>query len=806
MSEEKIIVDVDIKGNREIDQLDRGLNRVRTTSNKTNSELKRLKDELRQARATMLSSAEGTEEYTKALARASEIQTKMRQTSDAIKGGIRDIGDISKQVGGVVSGLAGGFGALTGAMTLFGVENEDVLKGIQRLQAVMAISQGVATFANSIDSLQDLMTGLKATSAINKTVASTTADATSKAQLWGAQAAANAKVVSTLNKNTEKLVTTQASAKAQEVARVQLTGSINQKLDQMIAHTEAQSASTKKATVATAGFNKTLMTTLATMGLIILAITAVMWAVEKLIKWINRVPKDLEIKLLLNDEALKGLDKVKDRQMRFITDWERAWKTSNQKRLNELNLMAKKEFKIDEDRYNRIQKTLDGWRDFFKAYLKEAEVTAYNEALIKLKAEKWLQLEILKGRQNVIKGSVFSQLIESGKSEGVAKLLTESFVKGELTGAKALTLGLSGLVKKWNEINKEIKQTNEEVKALNKTAFKVTNTGKGLNLFGEFVPEKETPVKLDPNAKDKILTKTKMEAVAFEDVMKQVIKYRTLKLKTDEDWIKVKNQYITQLLIPEINKKALEDSIEGVMKSADETIKRLMSEVIDDSKKYVQAGSFWDFLTPQDFDQERTLQMYGEMAYGLATITDSIVGIYDARLTALDNYYSAEERLIEGSLMSEEEKNRRLSELDEERYRAQKKAFEEQKKWREATVYLDLASGLMGVYSRAVSLQAPPSPFNWIQAGIETTVLLGQSIAQIAAIRAQSISAPSTPSQSVTTPSVVMGPNQTALTTREENLNMIQKSSESQKVSIVKVSEINAVQNRVEVRERDLVF
>ena len=538
------------------------------------------------------------------------------------------------------------------------------------------------------------------------------------------------------------------------------------------------------------------------MALFMGAIALVTIAISKLIEWLNKVPEDLEIKLRLADEATKGLEKFQNRRMRFLTDFRNAEKRNNQTRMEELNKMAKKEFDIDEERFKRINKTLKGWQAFFKEYLKEVQVTAYNEALIKLKAEKWVQLEMLKGQQEAIKRSVFSQLVESGKSEELARLYTEFFVRGRLTGLKALTLGVNGLAKKWNEVNKEMKQAKAEIQTLNKTAFKVTPQGKGLDLFGTFVPEKGTTT---TTTKDKWKERMKIEMAAFEDVMKAVIKHKTYETKPDE-WVKIKNRYVASLLIPEIDKEALKQSIDKVLEESSNIIKEAIANI--KTPKYVQQGNFFDFLIPEDYTIEDTLQMYSEYVYNLASITDSISAIYDTKLDKIQSYYDAEAALIQNSLMSEEQKNLRLAELDKQRYEEQKKVFEQQKKWREATVYLDLASGLMGIYSRAVSLQAPPSPFNWIQAGLESTALIAQSIAQVNAIRSQQLNAPSTSSASsnTATPNIALNPSKTALTSKEERLNMIQKANKDNKTPVVKVSEINDVQDKVKVRDVNSVY
>ena len=55
-----------------------------------------------------------------------------------------------------LSGVAGGFGAVQGAMALFGAESENVQKTLLRVQSAMAISQGLQAVGESIDSFKQL--------------------------------------------------------------------------------------------------------------------------------------------------------------------------------------------------------------------------------------------------------------------------------------------------------------------------------------------------------------------------------------------------------------------------------------------------------------------------------------------------------------------------------------------------------------------------------------------------------------------------------------------------------------------------
>ena len=55
-----------------------------------------------------------------------------------------------------LSGVAGGFGAVQGAMALFGVESDNVQKTLLKVQSAMAISQGLNAVGDSIDSFRTL--------------------------------------------------------------------------------------------------------------------------------------------------------------------------------------------------------------------------------------------------------------------------------------------------------------------------------------------------------------------------------------------------------------------------------------------------------------------------------------------------------------------------------------------------------------------------------------------------------------------------------------------------------------------------
>ena len=68
-----------------------------------------------------------------------------------------------KAVAASLSGVAGGFSALQGAMALFGKENKDVEQALLKVNAAMALSQGLQSVGESIDSFRQLGAVIKST-------------------------------------------------------------------------------------------------------------------------------------------------------------------------------------------------------------------------------------------------------------------------------------------------------------------------------------------------------------------------------------------------------------------------------------------------------------------------------------------------------------------------------------------------------------------------------------------------------------------------------------------------------------------
>lgn len=118
---------------------------------------KELQETTEQLKQVEVGSAAFNELQKKAAAAKGQID-RFNQTTDAMSKGFQGFGENLAKVTG---SLTGGITAATAAMQLMGVENENVVAGIAKLQQLMAFSQGIS-------SLKDLSQGFQGVSAAVK--------------------------------------------------------------------------------------------------------------------------------------------------------------------------------------------------------------------------------------------------------------------------------------------------------------------------------------------------------------------------------------------------------------------------------------------------------------------------------------------------------------------------------------------------------------------------------------------------------------------------------------------------------------
>lgn len=73
-----------------------------------------------------------------------------------------------KALSGALTGVAGGFSVVTGALAAFGKQNEDVEKALLKVQGAMALASGAQAIGESIDSFKQLGAVLKANTIVQR--------------------------------------------------------------------------------------------------------------------------------------------------------------------------------------------------------------------------------------------------------------------------------------------------------------------------------------------------------------------------------------------------------------------------------------------------------------------------------------------------------------------------------------------------------------------------------------------------------------------------------------------------------------
>ena len=137
------------------------------TSSATNS-LKSLRQELMSVKNEMTNLEEGSDAFLKAANKAGELKHQIDEINQSVSGASADFGDMLGAATTALNGIIGGFTAAQGALSLFGIENEDVIKTIKQLQSLMAVGQGIAQIDTGIKAMNKLQHAIKGTSVAAK--------------------------------------------------------------------------------------------------------------------------------------------------------------------------------------------------------------------------------------------------------------------------------------------------------------------------------------------------------------------------------------------------------------------------------------------------------------------------------------------------------------------------------------------------------------------------------------------------------------------------------------------------------------
>lgn len=135
--------------------------------------VKELRNRLKELKDVLVQTEEGTEEYSNAMKEAADISHSLRDMQEELSASAMDFGQVANNCTNVIKGMVGGLQSAQAIMTLFGAESEDVVKAMQKMQASMAIIQGITAMESGFKSLSRLL--LRYTSSANSATFATKA-------------------------------------------------------------------------------------------------------------------------------------------------------------------------------------------------------------------------------------------------------------------------------------------------------------------------------------------------------------------------------------------------------------------------------------------------------------------------------------------------------------------------------------------------------------------------------------------------------------------------------------------------------
>lgn len=135
---------------------------IKVDTDAAQTSVKDLRNQLKQLKDTMLQCAEGTEEYNQALQQAADIQHTLKEQTEELNASAMDFGQIAGNVVKATGGMVAGLQAAKATMNLLGIENETVLKSLQQMQNLMAISQAIPAIDNGVKAWKRLTLAIKA--------------------------------------------------------------------------------------------------------------------------------------------------------------------------------------------------------------------------------------------------------------------------------------------------------------------------------------------------------------------------------------------------------------------------------------------------------------------------------------------------------------------------------------------------------------------------------------------------------------------------------------------------------------------
>lgn len=127
--------------------------------------VKDLRKELKDLKDQLLNTQKGTSEYADAMQKAANIQKELKDQMQEVNNSAMDFGQKMGNATKAMSGIAGAITAATGALSLFGIENEEAQKKITAtMTSLIGITEGLSKLDDGIKAFRRLTIAINASS------------------------------------------------------------------------------------------------------------------------------------------------------------------------------------------------------------------------------------------------------------------------------------------------------------------------------------------------------------------------------------------------------------------------------------------------------------------------------------------------------------------------------------------------------------------------------------------------------------------------------------------------------------------
>lgn len=142
---------------------------IKSNAPEVTKETTSLRQQIKELRKEMESCAVGTDEYTAALQKLANVTHDYKDQQEEIRNSAGDLGTVFDNLQSVSSNVAAGFSAVNAVTTLFGANSENLQKVMVKLQAGMALVQGMKGMEGMSKDMKHLIISVKAMITSTKT-------------------------------------------------------------------------------------------------------------------------------------------------------------------------------------------------------------------------------------------------------------------------------------------------------------------------------------------------------------------------------------------------------------------------------------------------------------------------------------------------------------------------------------------------------------------------------------------------------------------------------------------------------------